>query len=83
MKPDWIAVDWGTSNLRAWAMGPDGVQAEASAALRVATAGTASSSGRLAGAGDSAAPGGGEMDGMGGMDDMGMGASTLCACGKI
>ena len=33
MKPDWIAVDWGTSNLRAWAMGPDGVQAEASAAL--------------------------------------------------
>lgn len=21
----WIAVDWGTSNLRAWAMGPDGV----------------------------------------------------------
>ena len=21
--PDWIAVDWGTSNLRAWAMGPD------------------------------------------------------------
>ncbi|MCW1919309.1 2-dehydro-3-deoxygalactonokinase [Rhodobacter sp. KR11] len=23
MKP-WIAVDWGTSNLRAWAMGPDG-----------------------------------------------------------
>jgi 2-dehydro-3-deoxygalactonokinase len=27
--PDWIAVDWGTSNLRAWAMGPDGVLAEA------------------------------------------------------
>ncbi|WP_309665744.1 2-dehydro-3-deoxygalactonokinase [Tabrizicola sp.] len=25
MKPSWIAVDWGTSNLRAWAMGPDGV----------------------------------------------------------
>lgn len=24
MKPAWIAVDWGTSNLRAWAMGPDG-----------------------------------------------------------
>ncbi len=22
--PDWIAVDWGTSNLRAWAMGADG-----------------------------------------------------------
>lgn len=28
--PAWIAVDWGTSNLRAWAMGPDGkVLAEA------------------------------------------------------
>jgi 2-dehydro-3-deoxygalactonokinase len=25
MKPDWIAVDWGTSNLRVWAMGPAGV----------------------------------------------------------
>ena len=25
----WIAVDWGTSNLRAWAMGPDGPVAEA------------------------------------------------------
>ena len=25
----WIAVDWGTSNLRAWAMGPDGPLAEA------------------------------------------------------
>jgi len=25
MTPDWIAVDWGTSNLRVWAMGPDGV----------------------------------------------------------
>jgi len=24
MQTDWIAVDWGTSNLRAWAMGPDG-----------------------------------------------------------
>lgn len=23
MKPDWIAVDWGTTNLRAWAMGAD------------------------------------------------------------
>lgn len=22
---DWIAIDWGTSNLRAWAMGPDAV----------------------------------------------------------
>lgn len=28
MKADWIAVDWGTSNLRAWAMGPDGILAE-------------------------------------------------------
>lgn len=26
---DWIAVDWGTSNLRAWAMGPEGPLAEA------------------------------------------------------
>jgi 2-dehydro-3-deoxygalactonokinase len=24
MKADWIAVDWGTSNLRIWAMGKDG-----------------------------------------------------------
>jgi 2-dehydro-3-deoxygalactonokinase len=24
IRPDWIAVDWGTSNLRAWAMGADG-----------------------------------------------------------
>lgn len=29
ITPDWIAVDWGTSNLRAWAMGADGVLAEA------------------------------------------------------
>lgn len=29
-RPDWIAVDWGTSNLRAWAMGPDGPLAQAS-----------------------------------------------------
>jgi 2-dehydro-3-deoxygalactonokinase len=29
MKPDWIAVDWGTSNLRAWAMAASGVLAEA------------------------------------------------------
>ena len=29
MTPDWIAVDWGTSNLRAWAMGPSGVLASA------------------------------------------------------
>lgn len=29
MQPDWIAVDWGTSNLRVWAMGPVGVLAEA------------------------------------------------------
>ncbi|MDP3960480.1 MAG: 2-dehydro-3-deoxygalactonokinase [Pseudorhodobacter sp.] len=27
--PDWIAVDWGTTHLRAYAMGPDGVLAEA------------------------------------------------------
>ena len=26
---DWIAVDWGTSNLRAWAMGADGIVAHA------------------------------------------------------
>jgi 2-dehydro-3-deoxygalactonokinase len=26
---DWVAVDWGTSNLRAWAMGPAGPLAEA------------------------------------------------------
>ncbi|MEM7190931.1 MAG: 2-dehydro-3-deoxygalactonokinase, partial [Pseudomonadota bacterium] len=32
MKPDWIAVDWGTSSLRAWAMGPDGAVAEAASA---------------------------------------------------
>ncbi len=30
MSPDWIAVDWGTSNLRAWAMGPAGVLAHLS-----------------------------------------------------
>lgn len=30
MRPDWIAIDWGTTNLRAWAMGADGVLAEAS-----------------------------------------------------
>jgi 2-dehydro-3-deoxygalactonokinase len=29
MAPDWIAVDWGTSNLRAWAMGAAGILAEA------------------------------------------------------
>lgn len=30
VRPDWIAVDWGTSNLRAWAMAADGrVLAEA------------------------------------------------------
>lgn len=29
VQPRWIAVDWGTSNLRAWAMGPDGPMAEA------------------------------------------------------
>ena len=30
MTPDWIAIDWGTSNLRAWAMGAEGVLASAS-----------------------------------------------------
>lgn len=29
IAPAWIAVDWGTSNLRAFAMGADGVMAEA------------------------------------------------------
>lgn len=29
MTPDWIAVDWGTSNLRVWAMGADGILAHA------------------------------------------------------
>jgi 2-dehydro-3-deoxygalactonokinase len=29
MTPDWIAVDWGTSNLRAWAMDAGGILAEA------------------------------------------------------
>lgn len=29
MTPDWIAIDWGTTNLRAWAMGPSGVLAAA------------------------------------------------------
>ncbi len=28
-KPLWIAVDWGTSNLRAWAMGQESILAEA------------------------------------------------------
>ena len=30
--PDWIAADWGTSNLRVWAMGANGVQAQAESA---------------------------------------------------
>ena len=29
IHPSWIAVDWGTSNLRVFAMGPEGVLAEA------------------------------------------------------
>lgn len=29
MKADWIAVDWGTSHLRAWAMGAEGIRATA------------------------------------------------------
>lgn len=28
MTPDWIAVDWGTSHLRVFAMGPDGILAD-------------------------------------------------------
>ena len=30
MKPIWIAIDWGTTNLRGWAMGDAGIMAEAS-----------------------------------------------------
>ena len=30
MKADWIAVDWGTTHLRAWAMGAEGIRARAS-----------------------------------------------------
>ncbi len=30
MNPDWIAVDWGTTHLRAYAMGGDGILAQAS-----------------------------------------------------
>lgn len=30
IRPDWIAVDWGTSNLRVWAMSRDAILAEAS-----------------------------------------------------
>ena len=30
MKPNWIAIDWGTTNLRGWAMGPAGILTEAS-----------------------------------------------------
>lgn len=29
MRADWIAVDWGTTHLRAFAMGPEGLRAEA------------------------------------------------------
>ena len=28
MQVDWIAADWGTSNLRVWAMGPEGITGE-------------------------------------------------------
>jgi 2-dehydro-3-deoxygalactonokinase len=35
--PGWIAVDWGTTHLRAYAMGPDGVLAEASSAQGMGT----------------------------------------------
>lgn len=37
VTPDWIAVDWGTSSLRAWAMGPRGVLAEARSAQGMGT----------------------------------------------
>ena len=37
MKTDWIAVDWGTSNLRAWAMGADGILAQASSSAGMGT----------------------------------------------
>lgn len=30
MKPIWIAIDWGTTNLRGWAMGAGGILAEGS-----------------------------------------------------
>ena len=37
-QPDWIAVDWGTSNLRAWAMTAEGrVLDEARASVRQIT----------------------------------------------
>ena len=26
LPADWIAVDWGTSRMRAWAFGPDGAE---------------------------------------------------------
>jgi 2-dehydro-3-deoxygalactonokinase len=29
MTPDWIAIDWGTTNLRGWAMGQGGILAQA------------------------------------------------------
>ena len=42
IRPDWIAVDWGTSNLRAWAMQDDGtILAEASSDAGVSTLGGA------------------------------------------
>ena len=37
IAPDWIAVDWGTSNLRVWAMGASGVLAEAASNRGMAT----------------------------------------------
>ena len=38
MHPDWIALDWGTSNVRAWAMDrAGGVLAEASSPRGMAT----------------------------------------------
>ncbi|MEM1159816.1 MAG: 2-dehydro-3-deoxygalactonokinase [Pseudomonadota bacterium] len=37
MSADWIAVDWGTSSLRAWAVGQDGIVAEASSSDGMST----------------------------------------------
>lgn len=37
IAPDWIAVDWGTTHLRAYAMGPAGILAEAASDAGMAT----------------------------------------------
>jgi 2-dehydro-3-deoxygalactonokinase len=36
LSADWIAVDWGTSRLRAWAMGPEGPRARAASGAGMA-----------------------------------------------